>query len=118
LEEIKNFFVVGTIIKRVKKGNPTAIYSVQSISALKHVILPHFNKYNLLTQKKEDFRLFSLVVDMLYDNQHKNEEGLNKILSYKASMGKGLSKTLLSIFPGIQPTVRNLVLPTKDFNPF
>jgi len=137
LKEIKNFFVVGTIIKRVKKGNPTAIYSVQSISALKDVILPHFNQYNLLTQKKEDFRLFSLVVDMLYDNQHKNEKGLNKILSYKASMGKGLSKTLLSIFPDIEPTVRNLVLPapqpqssrrcledapfweaTKDFNPF
>ncbi|XP_014550105.1 hypothetical protein COCVIDRAFT_116458, partial [Bipolaris victoriae FI3] len=118
LKEIKNFFVVGTIIKRIKKGSPTAIYSVQSISALKDVILPHFNQYNLLTQKKEDFRLFSLVVHMLYDNQHKNEEGLNKILSYKASMGKGLSKTLLSIFPGIQPTVRNLVLPTKDFNPF
>lgn len=55
---------------------------------------------------------------MLYDNQHKNEKGLNKILSYKASMGKGLSNTLLSIFPGIEPTVRNLVLPTKDFNPF
>jgi hypothetical protein len=102
----------------VKKGNPSAIYSVQSISALKNVIIPHFNKYYLLTQKREDFRLFSLVVDMLYDNNHKNEEGLKKILSYKASMGKGLSKTLLSKFPYIEPAARNLVLPTKDFNPF
>jgi Cytochrome c oxidase subunit III/LAGLIDADG endonuclease len=118
LEEIKNFFVVGTIIKRIKKGNPTAIYSVQSISALKHVILPHFNQYHLLTQKKEDFRLFSLVVDMLYDNQHKNEKGLKKILAYKASIGKGWSKTLLSLFPGIEPTVRNLVFPSKKMNPF
>lgn len=40
---------------------------------------------------------------MLYDNQHKNEEGLNKILSCKASMGKGLSKTLLNMFPDIEP---------------
>jgi hypothetical protein len=118
LEEIKNFFVVGTIIKRVKKGNPTAIYLVQSISALKYVILPHFNQYHLLTQKKEDFRLFSLVVDMLYDNQHKNEKGLNKILSYKASMGKGWSKSLLTLFPGIEPTARNLVFPSKKMNPF
>jgi hypothetical protein len=118
LKEIKDFFAVGTIIKRVKKGNPSAIYSVQSISALKNVIIPHFNKYYLLTQKREDFRLFSLVVDMLYDNNHKNEEGLKKILSYKASMGKGLSKTLLSKFPYIEPAARNLVLPTKDFNPF
>jgi hypothetical protein len=115
---MKNFFVVGTIIKRVKKGNPSAIYSVQSISALKDVIIPHFNQYNLLTQKKEDFRLFSLVVDMLYHHQHKNEKGLYMILSYKASMNKGLSKTLLNMFPNIEPVVRNPVLPIKDFNPF
>ena len=118
LKEMKNFFVVGTIIKRVKKGNPSAIYSVQSISALKDVIIPHFNQYNLLTQKKEDFRLFSLVVDMLYHHQHKNEKGLYMILSYKASMNKGLSKTLLNMFPNIEPVVRNPVLPIKDFNPF
>jgi hypothetical protein len=117
LKEIKNFFVVGTIIKRVKKGNPAAIYSVQSISTLKDVIIPHFNKYNLLSQKKEDFRLFSLVVDMLYAKKHNDEKGLNEILSYKASMSKGLSKTLLNMFPNIEPPVRNLVLPTKEFNP-
>lgn len=118
LEEIKYFFKVGTIIKRVKKGNPAAIYSVQSISALKDVIMPHFNKYKLLTQKNEDFRLFCLVVDMLYNGEHKNEKGLNKILSCKASMGKGLSKTLLNMFPNIKSTPRNLVLPAKKFNPF
>lgn len=33
-------------------------------------------------------------------------------------MGKGLSKTLVNMFPNIEPTVRNLVLPTKDFNHF
>lgn len=38
---------------------------------------------------------------MIYDNQRKNEKGLYKILSYKASRGKGWSKTLLSLFPGI-----------------
>jgi hypothetical protein len=43
---------------------------------------------------------------MLYKNQHKNEEGLNKIISCKASMGKGLSKTLLSKFPDIEPIAR------------
>ena len=118
LEKIKNFFVVGTIIRRIKKGNFSAIYSVQSINALRDVIIPHFNQYSLLTQKKEDFRLFSLVVDMLYDNHHKNEKGLNKILSYKASINKGLSKTLLSMFPTIEAAARNLILPAKYFNPF
>ena len=118
LEEIKSFFTVGTIIKRVKKGNPSAIYSVQSIKALKEVIIPHFYKYSLLTQKKEDFRLFSLAVDMLYNHQHNTEKGLNDILSYKASMGKGLSKTLLSIFPNVKPSTRNRILSTNNLNPF
>ena len=64
----------------MKKSNTSAIYSVKSINALKNVIIPHFNQYSLLTQKREDFRLFSLVIDMLYENQHNNEKGLNKIL--------------------------------------
>jgi len=55
---------------------------------------------------------------MLYDNQHKNGKDLNKILQCKASMGKGLSKTLLNMFSNTEPAVRNLVLPTKDFNTF
>jgi len=118
LKQINVFFTVGTIIKRVKNGNPSVIYSVQSIKALKDVIIPHFEKYNLLTQKRADFRMFSLVVDMLYNGQHKTEEGLNKIFSYKASISKGLSKSLLDIFPDIIPVARNLILPTKDFNPF
>jgi hypothetical protein len=118
LKQINAFFTVGTIIKRVKNGNPSVIYSVQSTKALKDVIIPHFNKYNLLTQKREDFRMFSLVVDILYNGQHKTEEGLNKILSYKASISKGLSKSLLDMFPDIIPTARNPILSTKDFNPF
>jgi len=118
LKQINAFFRVGTIIKRVKNGNPCVIYSVQSIKALKDVIIPHFDKYNLLTQKREDFRMFSLVVDMLYNGQNKTEEGLNEILSYKASISKGLSKSLLEMFPNNIPAARNLILPTKDFNPF
>ena len=118
LKQINAFFTVGTIIKRVKNGKPSVIYSVQSIKALKDVIIPHFNKYNLLTQKREDFRMFSSVVDILYNGQHKTEQGLNKILSYKASISKGLSKSLLDMFPDIIPAARNLILSTKDFNPF
>jgi len=118
LKQINAFLKVGTTIKRVKNGNPSVIYSVQSIKALKDVIIPHFNKYNLLTQKREDFRLFSLVVDMLYNGEHKTEKGLKKILSYKASINKGLSKSLLDIFPDIIPAPRHLILPTKVFNPF
>lgn len=130
LKEINDFFGVGTIIKRVRHGRHAAIYSVQSIKALKKVIIPHFHEYNFLTQKREDFRLFCLVVDMLYNNKHKTDhprrpmdagllrKGLYEILSCKASMSKGLSGSLLNMFPDVKPAVRNQILPTKDFNPF
>jgi hypothetical protein len=62
--------------------------------------------------------MFSSVVDILYNGQHKTEQGLNKILSYKASISKGLSKSLLDMFPDIIPAARYLIVSTKDFNPF
>jgi len=109
---------VGTIIKRTRSGRASAIYSVQSITALTQVIIPHFNKYPLLTQKKEDFRLFCLAVYLIFNHQYKHEQGINEILSYKASMKKGLSKTLKSRFPNVIPAARNLVLTSDKFNPF
>jgi hypothetical protein len=130
LLSIQKFFALGTIIKRVRKARPCAIYSVQSIKALKETIIPHFYKYPLLTQKKEDFRLFCLAVDLIYNKQDKTEKGLNEILSYKASMkkglspegdkpaGAGLSKTLKHLFPNILPAARNIVSPVVVFNPF
>jgi len=109
---------VGTIIKRVRKGRPSAIYSVQSIKALKEVIIPHFNNSPLLTQKREDFRLFCLVVNLIYNKQDKSEQGLNEILSYKASLKKGLSGTLKHLFPHIMPAARNTVAAVEIFDPF
>ena len=118
LLSIQSHFAVGTIINRVRKARPSAIYSVQSIKALKEVIIPHFNNYPLLTQKKEDFRLFCLVVNLIYNKQNNSEKGLNEILSYKASMKKGLSKTLKHLFPDIIPASRNTVPAVEIFNPF
>lgn len=101
LKKIQDFFDAGTIINRVRKGKPSVIYSVQSIKTLKNIIIPHFNQYNLLTTKKDDFNFFSKVVDILVTKQHKTEQEINEILSLKASMKKGLSNTLMNMFPGV-----------------
>jgi hypothetical protein len=55
LKQIQSFFGVGTILVR-KSGQ--VIYLVQSFKDLTSVIIPHFTKYPLLTQKKADFLLF------------------------------------------------------------
>lgn len=113
----KNFFNAGSIIERVRDGKPSAIYSVQSIKILYKIIIPHFKKYPLLTQKKIDFILFNDAVEILYTNKHLNGYTLsdvNKILALKSCMGKnkGLSSTLLSLFPNVEKLTRSdIVIP-------
>jgi hypothetical protein len=107
--KIKSHFKVGSVITRIRKGQLTGIYSVQSIKDLTEVIIPHFNKYSLLTQKKADFILFSQAVDLLYNKSHLTESGIYKILSLKASIGKGLSTNLKILFPNIIPATRPII---------
>jgi len=108
---MKTFFNTGSIIERVRHGKPTAIYSVQSLKILYENIIPHFNKYPLLTQKKIDFILFSHTVEIMYKNKILEICHVNKILSYKSCMGKdkGLSSILLDLFPDVNKLVRSSI---------
>jgi hypothetical protein len=48
------------------------------------VIIEHFDKYPLITQKRADFELFKMVVKMLNDKSHLTIEGIEKIVAIKA----------------------------------
>ena len=65
LYKIKKYFNVGSVKIRTRNGKSTGIYSVQSIKDLLDVIIPHFNKYPLITQKQADFILFSSIVHLI-----------------------------------------------------
>lgn len=108
LNRIQSFFSAGTIRIREKNGQG-GIYSVNDLKELTNVIIPHFDKYTLLTQKRADFELFKKIVIMMCNKEHLASEGLTKIISIRASMNKGLSETLLTNFPDIIPVVRPLV---------
>ena len=54
LKEIKNFFGIGSIYQ---DGNTLVKYSVRSLKDL-GIIIKHFKKYQLHTQKRADFELF------------------------------------------------------------
>jgi hypothetical protein len=109
LKRIKEFFNVGSVTVRIRNGKPTGIYSVPSLKDLTEVIIPHFNEYCLLTQKKADFILFSSLVSLMNNKEHLNEKGINKIISIRASMNKGLNGILKSIFPNIVPVKRPII---------
>lgn len=90
LYKLQSFFGVGTI--RRYKSKSMVNYTVASQKELIEVIIPHFLKYPLLTQKRADFLLFKSIVELMITKDHLTLEGLKKILSLKAVMNKGLSE--------------------------
>jgi len=107
LQKIHSYFKAGKI-KNDKKNN-AIVYYVNSFQDLQNVIIPHFDKYPLITQKYADFLLFKQVVNLMNDKAHLTSEGLAKILALKASMNNGLSGKLKEFFPHIVPVPRPLV---------
>jgi hypothetical protein len=103
LEQIQLFFGVGTISKL---GAESVQFRVSGFENLK-VIMDHFDKYPLLTNKQSDYLLFKQVVNDMEQGRHLTVQGLNKIMSIKAVMNnKGMSDSLNLAFPDIEPILR------------
>jgi hypothetical protein len=107
LEEIQNYFDgVGSIYKQSNRD--VVIYSVSSITDLE-VIITHFDKYPLITQKWSDYQLFRQAFKLIKRKEHLTMEGLNKIVGIKGAVnGNGISKKLKIAFPNIIPVARPL----------
>ena len=83
---------------------------MQSARALADVIIPHFDRYPLLTQKKADYLMFKQAVNILLEGEARSSmEGMQKIISIKASMNLGLSDELKMIFPTVIPVPRPVI---------
>ena len=102
LEKILIYFAVGNITKE-KSG--ILKYKVSSVKDLR-VIIDHFDKYPLITDKWSDYQLFKQAFKLLERQEHLTIEGLKKILSIRASMNWGLSPELHAAFPYIIPVDR------------
>jgi len=98
LLQIKNFF---NNIGYIYKNNNNIIYQIISTNDITNTIIPHFDKYPLLTQKKSDFLNFKNIVELMNKGEHLNKSGLTKIINLKASLNNGLSKNLINCFPNI-----------------
>lgn len=66
--------------------NKSAHFQVRNLKDIIEVIIPHFQKYPLFTQKQADFLLFKEIVELMNKGEHKNSEGLTKIISLRASL--------------------------------
>jgi len=69
-------------------------------------IIPHFDKYSLITQKQADYLLFKKIVNKIEQGEHLKGEGLQSIINIRASLNLGLSEGLKTEFPNFIPVVR------------
>ena len=109
LEEIKTYFGG---IGRISKGKNCA-YFVSSIEDITTIIIPHLVKYPLITKKQGDFLLFKSSVEMVKAKKHLTMEGLQNIVSNKASINFGLTDELKAAFPNTIPALKSLAVNTK-----
>lgn len=117
LLQIKAFFNETGSIYTMNK-NKALLYQVRNLGEITKVIIPHFEKYPLITKKQSDFLLFKEIVKLMDKGEHLTVDGLIKIINLKASLNKGLSNELKVFFPKVIEITRpKFDLPiTMDYN--
>jgi len=112
---ITEYFGVGSVTTRPNRN--LCVFRVTKIEDLLSVIIPHFNQYPLLTLKYSDYVLWSKVVDLMSTKQHLTASGFSTILSYYASINKGMSPSVLAAFPEIIGVKKDTVALPDNLNP-
>ena len=81
-------------------------YSISSRKLITAVVLPHFDRYPLMTQKQADYELFKQIILKMNNKEHLTNEGLQEIVNLRASLNLGLSEELKAAFPCTVPVSR------------
>lgn len=109
-----NFGGVGRISTH---GLNTLAYRVNSLKEILTTIIPHFDKYPLITQKRSDYLLFREVVMIMSRGEHVTAEGVQAIVNIRATLNLGLTKALKEAFPMYTPVARPKVEAKKIEHP-
>ena len=75
---LQKYFKCGGV--RFSKRDQNYKYEVRSIDDLMKIIIPHFVKFPLLTSKKDEFKRFEEICNLIYSNHHLSQEGMKKII--------------------------------------
>jgi hypothetical protein len=113
LLNIKSFF---DGIGNIHYSKNVCVYRVNKLQDIINLIIPHFDKYSLITQKQSDFLLFKEIVYLMLNKEHLNKNGLLKILNLKASLNRGIPESLSYLFPDIIKVKKPCVNITKNIN--
>ena len=74
-----------------RQGENAIQYRISAIKDLE-IVINHFDNFPLITQKWADHELFKQAFDLIKNKKHLSKDGLDKIVSIRASVNNGLSK--------------------------
>lgn len=83
-------FGCGTI--RPDRSDKTLKYETRCINDLVERVLPHFERYPLLSGKRGDFERFALICRMMYADEHLTQEGFERIVQLASRVNNGKRK--------------------------
>ena len=87
---IKHVLGCGTLRER-KDG--VVYYEVTNITSLYTVILPFFRRFGFRSAyKKNNFRIFSEIVKIMYEGQHNSPLGFQKVLELREKLNPGIGR--------------------------
>lgn len=95
---IQNYFGGIGYVSKPNKAL-TVEFRVSTLKDLVNVILPHFDKYILISKKRIDYLLFKQIVLLMLNEGHHTLKGIQKIVNIRASLNTGLSDELKEAFP-------------------
>lgn len=113
-----SFFFCGVGSITYASGN-TLHYRIASLHDLINVVLPHFDKYPLNSQKRADFILFKEIVLLMVNREHLTIQGSKKkIVNLRSSINLGGSESLKEAFPNTVPVERPVIEDIAIYDPY
>ena len=110
--KLKSFFgEAGTIF--IPSTRKDVRLKITALNDIFNFIIPHFRQYPLHGMKSLDYDLWFKCAELLLSKEHLQEEGLNKILSWKSMLNNGLSDKLKLAFPNVK-TIDKPVLEVEN----
>ena len=110
LYALKDYFKCGVV--RVNHGDRMA-YRVRGLDHLCNTIIPFFDEFHLITQKRIEFEKFKSVIQMMKQRLHLSEPGIHKIRLIRNSMNRKQVK-IKSDLHGNMQRGKEIIPPSSD----
>jgi hypothetical protein len=85
LYALRTYFKAGVVRKNHDTRQELRIRSLKHINKL---IIPHFDRYPLLSQKKFDYLKFKSIIKLINQKKHLSLDGIKQIITISAKMNR------------------------------